>query len=175
VSKTDYTKFKLNACSWRGIKKFRQKIVKCVKNAIIFKKNVKIDQCKSFFWKTSISGQMPNFLENIRLFLWEKLCFQVPTDLNYPLPLYVYQRRKRTLQWLVGVGIFLQNECLLKNTLVKSYVKIQAPSFNSHTHRPSIKSCINCPEHPWSPSRMILQTSTWRFLINLAKCEYSLL
>jgi len=40
------------------------------------------------------------------------------------LPLNVNQR-SRELRWLVRVGMFSQNECLLKNTLVVSCMKIQ--------------------------------------------------
>jgi len=54
-----------------------------------------------------------------------KICTQVPTCPQSPLPLNVYQRSKE-LSWLVRVGMFSQSECLLlKNTLAVACVKIR--------------------------------------------------
>jgi len=50
-----------------------------------------------------------NFLENLKLFMFEKKnCNQ----------------RSNELRWLVRVGMFSQNECLLQNTLEISRMKI---------------------------------------------------
>jgi len=66
---------------------------------------------------------MPTFLDNFRPFLNENLCTQVPTWPSSLLPHNVNQRSKE-LRWLVRVGMFSENDCLLKNVLAVWCVKI---------------------------------------------------
>jgi len=80
-----------------------------------------------FFGETFIFGKMTTFSKNVRSFSCEKTLYSGLQHLALIIPAsYDINQLSKELRWLAGAEMFSQNECLVKNILAVSCVKIQA-------------------------------------------------